>query len=74
MRLTVFKSICLLLVMLVLTACSEPEQAADSSVPEKQHQGLMKEQFQAIDKARGVEKSLQDAAQKQRKAIEEQGG
>ncbi len=34
----------------------------------------MEEQFQALDKARGVEKSLQQAAEKQRKAIEEQGG
>ncbi|MCF6262694.1 MAG: hypothetical protein L3J24_03810 [Xanthomonadales bacterium] len=64
----------LLLLILALTACEEPEQTADAAALEKPTQRIMEEQFQALDKARGVEKSLQDAAEKQRKAIEEQGG
>ncbi|MCF6224829.1 MAG: hypothetical protein L3J22_00800 [Xanthomonadales bacterium] len=68
------KTISLLLLMLVLNACGEPQQTANSAAPEKPSQRVMEEQFQALDKARGVEKSLQEAAEKQRKAIEEQGG
>ncbi len=57
-------------VLFLISACSEDE----SATPEKKLSGdhVWKEQTQAIDRAKEVEGMLLDAADEQRKVIEEQ--
>jgi len=46
--------------------CSEQDQQAKTSKPD-----VLKTQMEALDKAKQVERTLQDAAVQQRKAIDE---
>jgi hypothetical protein len=55
-----------LLATLALGACGER-----SSAPPPQQRGAFDAQLQALDKAKGVEKTLQDQAEAQRKALDE---
>lgn len=55
-----------LLAALGLAACGERDSA-----PAPQQRGAFDAQLQALEKARGVEKTLQDQAEAQRKAIDE---
>lgn len=59
---------------LVLAACSDSNEGPGSADPVKPQKRYMEEQFQALDKAKSLEKTLQDGAEQQRKAMEEQGG
>jgi len=55
-----------------LTACGDSDQVTEEKpVPQKR---FMEEKFQAIDKAKALEKTLHDGAEQQRKAIEAGGG
>jgi outer membrane biogenesis lipoprotein LolB len=64
------KIIFLSTVILLVSACSDDE----SATPEKKLSGdhVWKEQTQTIDRAKEVEGMLQDAADQQRKVIEDQ--
>lgn len=58
----------ILAVTLSLSACSKDEQ------PQTKRESPFAEQQKALEKAREVNKLIQDADEKQRQQIEEQGG
>ena len=64
------KIILLVGILFLISACSDDE----SATPEKKLNGdhVWKEQTQTIDRAKEVEGMLQDAADEQRKVIDEQ--
>jgi len=57
-------------VILFISACSDDEEAASENKLSGDH--VWKEQTQTIDRAKEVEGMLQDAADQQRKLIDEQ--
>lgn len=63
-----------LLLALGLASCSDSDDISASAEQAKPQKRYMEEQLQALDKAKGLEKTLQEGAEQQRKAIEEQGG
>ncbi len=60
-------SLALLIAVLVSTGC-------DSSAPPEESDHVLDSYQHALDKARGVEDDVLEAAERQRKAIEEQEG
>jgi hypothetical protein len=66
----------LLFGLLLLAACNhkaaEPEQAA--TPPPAKQKTVLDDQLKALEKAKGVEKQLQDEKEKADKALEDQGG
>lgn len=74
-----FRSIPIAALLLALTACSGHKAAdADAAKPAQpapaRQKTVFDEQLKALDKAKAVEKQLQDEKEKQDKAIEDQGG
>ncbi|MFZ2171237.1 MAG: hypothetical protein WAW61_16575 [Methylococcaceae bacterium] len=55
-----------LLLFISITGCGEKDKQAKAS-----DSVVLKTQLEALDKAKQVERSLQDAAEKQRKTIDE---
>ena len=55
-----------MLLFISLTGCGEQDKQAKESDP-----AVLKTQLEALDKAKQVESTLQDAAAQQRKAIDE---
>lgn len=66
----------LLFGLLLLAACghkaAEQEQAA--TPPPAKQKTVLDDQLKALEKAKGVEKQLQDEKEKADKALEDQGG
>jgi ABC-type uncharacterized transport system auxiliary subunit len=58
------RTLCLLTVMLALAACGERDEDTDLLAPQRE----------ALERAEGVEQTLLDAAERQQRQIEEQGG
>ena len=56
--------------LLIVIGCSREDAPATKDKSSKEH--IFKDQEQAIEKAKGVELLLQNAADKQRQTIEEQ--
>lgn len=71
---------CLLCCVIALAGCTAPAPPASDSQPsvdggaEPKPSTVLDPQLQALDKARAVEKQVDEAAQAQRKAIEDAGG
>lgn len=59
------------LATLALSGCGE-RPAPPAAAPATTDRGVFDAQIQAIDKAKGVESTLQDQADAQRRALEEQ--
>lgn len=55
--------------LLALTACSNKPEQSPSAI----HEGVLSEQVKALEKARGVEQTLQDAAARARAAENQPG-
>lgn len=68
------RSLIALLLVLGLSACGDSSKSSAALEQPKPQKRYMEEQFQALDTAKGLEKTLQEGAEQQRKAIEEQGG
>jgi ribosomal protein L20A (L18A) len=62
--------VALLIPFLLTGACTSEENQSTPAQPDKNH--IFKDQVQALEKAKAVEKALQDAAAKRRKMIEQQ--
>lgn len=60
----------LLIPFLFTGACTSEENKSTPTQPDKNH--IFKDQLQALEKAKAVEKTLLDASAKRRKALEEQ--
>lgn len=54
----------------IIAGCSDPKAVSDEQQPGKKH--LFQAQENALQKARSVEQTLQDAADQQRRALERQ--
>jgi len=63
-----------LLLALALTGCGDSTENPASAKQAEPQKRYMEEQLQVLDKAKGLEKTLQEGAEQQRRAIEEQGG
>ena len=61
------------ILVLGLAACSKSDENTVAE-PEKAQKRFMEEKFQALDEAEGMQETLDEAAEKQRKAIEDAGG
>jgi hypothetical protein len=68
-------SSCVLLVLLSCAACTQPVPPPTEKKPEPQAHTELRDAIQRpIDKAKAVEGAVQDAADKQRAAIDAAGG
>ncbi len=67
---TLLRSLSLLLLAALLAACADD----DSGDPTPEGAGVLEPQRQAIERARGVEDDLADAAARQRERIEDDEG
>ncbi|HVI59732.1 MAG TPA: hypothetical protein VM619_12795 [Luteimonas sp.] len=66
---------CALLLALACAACTRPPPPPPENKPEPQADAQLRDAIQApIDKAKAVEGAVQDAADKQKAAIEAAGG
>ncbi|MEJ2347065.1 MAG: hypothetical protein P8076_15175 [Gammaproteobacteria bacterium] len=69
MRIRISKSLWLPIALAVCGCSAGDDQA---SQPPPVDQTVFKDQMHALDKAKGVEQTLQDSAQRQRRQIDEQ--